>query len=174
MPVGERYDKILFVMFIPPGASDAFKWAWRRVMRLIYPELYISERIVMTVVGEATLSVSRNEISPFSLKVENFAPCELTVQLVARMLADDGTDLAPAVVEEPWQTVAKSKNKTFTICPLNVVEPGRQRVAAIRSKSMTDPDYMDVAVSVTASVKTSIYSEIQISRSLPVRVRMTN
>jgi hypothetical protein len=161
-------------MFIPPGASDAFKWAWRRVMRLVYPELHISERIILTIVGEATLSVSKNNIPPFPLKVENFAPCEAMVQLAVKMLADDGTDLASAVVEETWQTIAKSKSKTFTIRPLNILEPGRQRVMAIRSKSMADPDYMDATASVKVSVKTSIYPEIQISRNLPVRVKMTN
>ena len=143
-------------------------------MRLIYPELHVSERIIMTVTGEPTLSVSGNSIGQFPLKVENFAPCQATVQLAARMLADGGTDLAFATVREPSQTIAKSGSGTSTICPLGLLEMGRQRVAEIRSRSVDDPDYMDARLSVMASVKTSIYPEIQISRSLPVRVRMTN
>jgi len=143
-------------------------------MRLIYPELRLSELICMSVTEEATLSVSRNGISTLFLEVSNSTPCEITVQPTARLLATDGTDIASTTVETPWQIIAKGKNKSFSVRPNGILESGRQKVAEIRSKSMDGPDYMDAVLSVKAVVKTSIYDEIQISREFPLRIKMTN
>jgi hypothetical protein len=128
----------------------------------------------MSVTKEVTLSVSMNSISPLTLEVNNSAPCEITVQATARILTTDGTDIASTVIEEPWQIIAEAKGKSFSIRPNGVLESGRQVVAQIRSKSMTDPDYMDAVLSVKAVVKTRIYDEIQISRDFPLRIKMTN
>jgi len=118
--------------------------------------------------------VSMNSIGPLSLEVSNSAPCEITVQATARILTTGGTDIASTVIEEPWQIIAEAKGKSFSIRPNGVLESGRQVVAQIRSKSMTDPDYMDAVLSVKAVVKTRIYDEIQISRDFPLRIKMTN
>ncbi len=143
-------------------------------MRFFYSKARLSELIRMSVTKEVTLSLSMNSISPLSLEVSNSAPCEITVQPTARLLAVDGTDIASTMVETPWQIIAKTKSKSFSVRPNGILESGRQKVAEIRSKSMTDPDYMDAVLSVKAVVKTSIYDEIQISRDFPMRIKMTN
>ncbi len=143
-------------------------------MRLIYSELRLSELILMSVTKEVTLSVSMDSIEPFSLEVRNSAPCEITVHPTASLLSDDNIAIAPIAIEEPWQIIAKGKSKSFSVRPNGVLESGRRRVAEIRSKSMTNPDYMDAVLSVKAVAKTSIYDEIQISRDFPLRIKMTN
>jgi hypothetical protein len=173
---GGRYERITYSMFafVPPGILDAGKYVWRRVMRLLYPELRLSELILMSVTREVTLSVSRNSISPLSLEVTNHAPCEITAQPTARMLSDDGVEIALTTVEEPWQIIGRGKSKPFSVRPNGILESGRQKVAEIGSKSMTYPDYMNAVLSVKVAVRTNIYDEIQISRSLALRIKMTN
>ena len=155
-------------------AVAIIRWVWGRAMRFFYSKDRLSELIQMSVTKEVILSVSMNNISPLSLEVNNSAPCEITVQPTARLVAVDGTDIAPITVEEPWQIIAKGKSKLFSVRPNGILESGRRKVAEIRSKSMDDPDYMDAVLSVKAVLKTSIYGEIQIPRDFPIRIKMTN
>ncbi len=143
-------------------------------MRFFYSRDHLAKLILMSATKEIKLSVSTNRIDPLSLEVGNSTPCEITVQPTARLLTTDGMDIASTVVEEPWQIIAKTKSKSFSVRPNGILESGQQKVAGIRSKSMDDPDYMDAVLSVKAVVKTSIYDEIQISRDFPVRIKMTN
>jgi hypothetical protein len=93
------------------------KYVRRWVMRLIYPELRLSELVFMSVTKEATLSVNMNSISPLSLEVTNHTPCEITVQPTARILSDDGVEIALTTVEEPWQIIGREKGKPFLVRP---------------------------------------------------------
>jgi hypothetical protein len=139
----------------------------------MYSEDRLSKLILMSVAGEPKFSVSTNYIGPFLLEVTNSTPSEITVQVTARPIAADRTDIAPVMVEDPPQTIAKSKSRPFLIRPLEVLASGRQKVAGIRSKSMRKADYLDAVLSVKAAVRTW-YHEFTVSRDLPLRIHLTN
>jgi hypothetical protein len=169
------YDKIVCTMVeLLVGFFVAIiKYLRRWAMKLIYSKEHIDKLILISVTDEPELSVSRNRISPFSLEVSNSAPCDITMDATVTLVATDGTDLA-FTVKEPVQTIAKSKSKSFSIRPLEVLKNGQQKVAGIRSKSMTALDYMDAALSIKAVVKTSIHDEILVTRDLRLRIKTTN